>query len=374
MEFENLGFISALREDDQFNVRVINIFSNPENYPSLDFQIARPAFGEILRLFLHLRFIKIFIKFNGDLQKSLVNVFLNFPELLSSYLSREIEATDICFASVRPGNFLGYVHQLARDKQKLFVYHEISKFNEKYLPFFQKLNDYGVYLISAIEKKEYLLQNFSGSKFCEIRQWIYQGQGDFLEMTKPSAKDQVFGTVSRLDYGKNIDLIFSAMSILKRRGKKPKLRLFGDGPELPRLKTLVKSCEIESQVSFMGGFGFDERVQVFKNIDILIVPSLFEGGPITILEAMAAARPIISTNVGDVRNRIIPGFNGLILNSMNSPEELADSMSFYLDHPENIPLHGENSREKYMSEFEEEIGKRLFVDTIRKISKYPVAR
>ncbi len=367
MELENLGFISALQKLEQFQVRVINVFLNPQYYPSPDFQIASPTNGEILHLFLHLRFIKIFIKFKGKFKKSLVNAFLNFPDLFSSYLFREIEKSDVCFASVRPGNYLGYIHEIAKEKEKVFAYHEISKFNKKYLAFFEKLNNYGIHLISAIEKKEYLINNFPDSKFIEIKQWIYKGQNDFLNIQKPTKNDQVFGAVTRLDYGKNIDLIFSALLVLKGVGLKPKLRLFGDGPEAVRLKELVKSKGIEEQVEFHGGFGFNERVHVFKNIDIFLIPSLFEGGPITLLEAMAAARPVIATNVGDVRNRILPGFNGFILESMHSPEELAKAMRFYLDFPENIPMHGEQSRKKYLADFEEELAKSIFVNTMTKL-------
>ena len=367
MELENLGFISALQHQEEFQVSVVNVFLNPQYYPSPDFEIASLTKSETLHLFLHLRFLKIFIKFKGKFKQSLVNAFLNFPDLFSSYLKREIEKSEVCFASVRPGNFLGYIHEIARRKEKVFVYHEISKFNEKYFPFFQKLNHYGFHMISAIEKKEYLVTNFPQSKFVEIKQWIYKGQNDFLTIQKPTKNDQVFGAVTRLDYGKNIDLIFSALLVLKGEGKMPKFRLFGEGPELPRLKELARSKGIEGQVEFLGGFGFDERAEVFKKIDIFLIPSLFEGGPITLLEAMAAARPVISTNVGDVRNRILSGYNGFILESMHSPEELASLMRFYLDFPEKIPEHGEHSRLKYLSEFEEQLAKDTFINSMAKL-------
>ncbi|MEP0710364.1 glycosyltransferase family 4 protein [Algoriphagus sp.] len=368
MELENLGFISALQEQDQFEVLVINLASNPHYFPSLNFQIARPSLGQTLQLFFHLRFIKIFIKFKGKLKESLMNVFLNFPDLLSSFLSEQIQKSDVCFASVRPGNFLGYIHELTEKKQKVFVYHEISKFNTKYLPFFQKLNQYGIHFISAIEKKEYLQANFPDSTFLEIKQWIYHSQNEFLSIPIPDGRQQVFGAITRLDYGKNLDLIFSALVVLKGEGLEPTLRLFGDGPELPRLRELVNSLGISKQVEFLGGFGFDERVEVYRKIDILLIPSLFEGGPITLLEAMAASRPVISTNVGDVRNRISPDYNGVILDSMKDPGELATAMRFYLDHPEEISSQGMNSRTKYLAEFEEKQGKKIFVNAMKKVS------
>lgn len=364
MEIENLGFIAALQEQDRIQVKVLNFYSNPTYFSEQSFPTVHLTFLDIASLFFRIPFLKIFIKFGGNLKKSLVNAFLNFPDLFDSLLNREIKETNICFASIRPGQMLSHIHTLAKTHHKVFVYHEISRFNDKYSSFFARVEKYGSHLISAIEKKEYLQKIYPDSRYFEIKQWIYKGQKAFLNLKIPTKSNQVFGAVSRIDYGKNFDLIFSALVILKREGKLPQFRLFGDGPEITRLKELAKSNEIQSQIEFCGGFGFEQRAEVFSKLDILIMPSLFEGGPLTVLEGMAAGRPIIATNVGDVRNRVQSNVNGFVLDSMESPEELALKMNFYLENPENIAIHGANSREKFLNEFEENRAKNIFIDSI----------
>ena len=364
MEIENLGFIAALQEQDCFQVKVLNFYSNPTYFSEQSFASVHLTIQDKISLFFRIPFLKIFIKFGGNLKKSLVNAFLNFPYLFESLLNREIQDTDICFASVRPGQMLNHFHTLAKAHKKVFVYHEISRFNDKYSFFFAQVEKYGTHLISATEKKEYLLNAYPGSRYFEIKQWIYKGQKAFLNLKIPTKSNQVFGAVSRLDYGKNIDLIFSALVILQREAKFPQFKLFGDGPEITRLEELAKSSGIQSQIDFCGGFGFEQRAEVFSKFDILIMPSLFEGGPLTVLEGMAAGRPIIATNVGDVRNRVQSNVNGFVLDSMESPEELALKMNFYLENPENIAIHGANSREKFLNEYEENKAKGIFLDSI----------
>lgn len=298
------------------------------------------------------------------MDQSLANLALNFPEVLEGFLAKILNSCDLCFASIRPGKLLHLVHDLAVKSQKQFAYHEISKFNPKHFSFFQKVNAYGTFLISGIEKKEDLHQHFPQAKEIEIHQWLYDGQKDFLEITNPNPKRVVFGSVSRLDFGKNFEVVFEALKILKNQGEKPKFLLFGDGQELQKLKQLSVSLEIDSIIDFRGAIKFEERRSVYSELDVFLMCSVIEGGPVSILEAMAAGRPAISTNVGDVRNRIESGFNGYILDSSIDAVELAEKMKNYLIQPDLIIQHGKNSRSKFMKEFNQRKGKETFLKAI----------
>jgi glycosyltransferase involved in cell wall biosynthesis len=364
MELENLGFIAALQQENNLNVRVLNFYINPIYYKNINFKAISLPFYVIVRLFFSLRFLKIYIKSGGKLSQSLANLSFNFPQLLGGFLSAEVSACDLCFMGIRPGNFLHLVHDLAKKEKKAVLYHEVSKFNPKHHSFFEKVNSYGTFLISGIEKKIDLQKIFPMAKTIEINQWLYDGQKVFLQLQEVDPKRMFFGVISRLDFGKNLEVLLEAVAILKNNGENPKLLVFGDGPELEKLKRLVKSLGIESFVEFLGMVKFEDRKNIYEGIDVFVMNSLIEGGPITVLEAMAAARPVISSNVGDVPNRVISGFNGYILNSPSDPNELAEKMSVYLKDPKLTLDHGKNSRLKFIKDFDEQEGKNKFMHAI----------
>lgn len=364
MEIENLGFISTIQNHPNLEVSVLNFYRNPKFFGILGFIPLHLTFLEMVKLFFSMRFLKIFLKSKCKLNQSLANLSLNFPEVLEGFLAKAVASSALCFAGIRPGKLLHLVHDLAVRQRKPFVYHEISKFNNKHHLFFQKLDAYGTFLISGIEKKEDLKQSFPHARVLEINQWLYENEEVFLQIQEPDPKRMVFGTISRLDFGKNFEVIFEALAILKKQGKKLKYLLFGDGPELLQLKQLATSLEIDSIIDFRGAIKFEERSFVYSKFDVFLMCSVVEGGPVTILEAMASGRPAISTNVGDVKNRIESGYNGFILDSPSDAVELAKKMNEYLNNLDLVIQHGKNSRTKFKKEFDQRKAKETFLKAI----------
>lgn len=364
MELENLGFINAVQLQPNLEASVLNFYANPVFFRNLGFKPLKLSFFDLSSLFFSIRFLKIYLKSGLKLDPSLANLACNFPEALEGFLEKAVRSCSLCFVGTRPGKLPHLIHDLAVKHQKPIAYHEISKFNPKHQAFFEKVDAYGTFLISGIEKKEDLLKLFPQANMLEIRQWLYDGQDDFLKIPSPNPDRLVFGTVSRLDYGKNFEVVFEALAILKRQGHILKFLLFGDGPELPKLKQLATTLDIESFVDFRGPVKFENRTSVYATLDVFVMSSIIEGGPVTILESMAAGRPAISTNVGDVRNRIENGFNGFILESLTDPAELAEKMTVYLNQPDLVLRHGANSRSKFMKEFDQIKGKETFLKTI----------
>ncbi len=368
MELENLGFIDAVQEQPNLEVSVVNFYCNPEFFKDLGFISLRLSASEKLRLFFSIRFLKIFLKSGCKMDRSLANLSVNFPEVLEKFLQKALDSCTLCFAGIRPSRLLHLVHDLAVKSRKPFAYHEVSKFNPKHHQFFKKVNSYGTFLISGIEKKEDLLKLFPAAKILEIHQWLYGGQEAFLNIADPDPHRMVFGTISRLDFGKNFEVVFEALAILKKQGKELQFLLFGDGPELPKLKRLASTLDIESFIQFHGAIKLEDRIEVYTQVDVCLMSSIVEGGPVTILEAMASGRPAISTDVGDVRNRIQTGFNGYILESATDPVELAEKMSHYLNQPQLVLQHGKNSRLKFLKEFDQVKGKEIFLKALHHLT------
>ena len=132
----------------------------------------------------------------------------------------------------------------------------------------------------------------------------------------------------------------------------------GDGGERPVLESLVKNYGLDDHVTF---YGMIPNVEIYKYLaqnNIYILMSKNEGLPISIIEAMRAGLPIISTNVSGIPELINPEFNGFLLNP--DVEELTKLLS---DLPKyDWKTMGENSRRRFENEFTFERMEREFCD------------
>ncbi len=90
------------------------------------------------------------------------------------------------------------------------------------------------------------------------------------------------------------------------------LILGGDG-EIDKTRILIKKKGIYNKVKLKGWISGKEKIDAFRNADIYVLPSYNEGLPVSILEAMAAGLPIISTPVGGISEAVIQGVNGYLI-------------------------------------------------------------
>lgn len=91
------------------------------------------------------------------------------------------------------------------------------------------------------------------------------------------------------------------------------LILGGDG-EIDKTHSIIIDKGIDDRVKLMGWLSGQNKIDAFRNADIYVLPSYNEGLPVSILEAMAAGLPIISTPVGGIAEAVIEGVNGYLVN------------------------------------------------------------
>ncbi len=91
------------------------------------------------------------------------------------------------------------------------------------------------------------------------------------------------------------------------------LSIGGKG-ETDRLEEMLHSKNLSGNVNFEGWVVGEKKNELLRNCDIYILPSYIEGLPISILEAMAYGKPVISTNVGGIPEVVLPGKNGWLFN------------------------------------------------------------
>jgi len=133
----------------------------------------------------------------------------------------------------------------------------------------------------------------------------------------------IIGYVGRLSKEKGIKYLINAGKILKERIKYFKILIIGSGPERENLETISLKLGLKENITFTGFLSDVE--QWIQTLDVLVLPSLTEGTPLALLEAMSCAIPVVATNVGGVPEIIESGKNGILVEPRNA-KELADAI------------------------------------------------
>jgi glycosyltransferase involved in cell wall biosynthesis len=152
--------------------------------------------------------------------------------------------------------------------------------------------------------------------------------------------------VARFEMQKDHRTLFSALANLQHLNWH--LALVGDGPKLSVCMDYVATLGLEDRVEFCGRS--TNVALLLHNSDIFVLPSLWEGFPRSILEALRASLPIIATDVGGVKESVRPGFNGFTP-SVSSVDEWVKSLTSLISSPSLCSHYGANSRKLFLSHF-----------------------
>ena len=127
----------------------------------------------------------------------------------------------------------------------------------------------------------------------------------------------IIGFVGYLTEQKGVENLLKAVSLIQNELKnKIKVLIIGDGDKKEELEKMSRELKIDDKVHF---FGFQKNgFRFISMFDIFVLPSLWEGQPNVLLEAMAYEVPIISTRVGGVDEMIEDRRNGILVDAGNA--------------------------------------------------------
>ncbi len=165
--------------------------------------------------------------------------------------------------------------------------------------------------------------------------------------------------VGRLAPEKGISILIKAVAFLKsRQGRDIEVCLVGDGEERPALVQLVKKLGLTDVVAFHGYVSFGEQLFAhYSNADIFVLPSLSEGTPNVLIEAMAFGLPIVASRVGGCEELIKDHVTG-ILTEPGSVQSLQSALQELLDDPglcARLGLAAQSSAREFMMENQQEL-------------------
>jgi glycosyltransferase involved in cell wall biosynthesis len=171
--------------------------------------------------------------------------------------------------------------------------------------------------------------------------------------------------VARLNVLKDHPTAIRAMAQLVTCCPRAKLLLVGDGEERPKIEALVAELGISSQVKLLGTRR--DIAGLLSAADVFLLSSISEGIPLTLIEAMAAGLPCVSTAVGGTPEVIVDGQTGLLAEAANPTDVAAKLKRVVEDHACRTTL-GAAGRARSRSRFSDVQMHRAYQDLYRQLS------
>jgi glycosyltransferase involved in cell wall biosynthesis len=157
---------------------------------------------------------------------------------------------------------------------------------------------------------------------------------------------KIVGTVSRLyEPTKGIKILLEAFNIIQSKVNS-QLLIVGGGKDEKTLKQIA--LKLKTKVFFLGKR--DDVAEILPIMDVFVLPSLSEGFPVVILEAMASGLPVVATDVGGSREVVSDGKTGYIVKAGN-PIKLAEKIKDLLDNDEKRKKFGKEGFRRVKENF-----------------------
>lgn len=134
-----------------------------------------------------------------------------------------------------------------------------------------------------------------------------------------------FAYVGRLKRYKGIDVLIRAVGLMRAQGRAVRLIIAGKGDDRPRLEKLTMSWELADVVEFAGFVSDEQKVHLLRTVWATLYPSPKEGWGITNMEAAACGTPSIASDSPGLRETVLDGETGFLVQH-DSPSEWAARM------------------------------------------------
>ncbi len=151
----------------------------------------------------------------------------------------------------------------------------------------------------------------------------------------------VIGTVSRLDYQKNQDFLINIFPDILRIKSNTVLIVIGEGEKRGEYEELIKKNKLEKHVFLAGAI--PDSARFLKAFDMFVLPSRYEGLPITLIEAAIAGLPVLATNVGG--NPEVLNNSAAQLYALDNKEEFLEKFRILVENKMERMYLGEQNKQ-----------------------------
>jgi glycosyltransferase involved in cell wall biosynthesis len=138
--------------------------------------------------------------------------------------------------------------------------------------------------------------------------------------------------VGRLKKYKSTDHLLEAAGRLKEKGKTFRVKIVGDGDDLPRLREIAGRLGLDGIIEFTGFISEDDKIRLYQESAVLVENSIKEGWGLIVMEANACATPVVAARSPGLVDSVQDGKTGFLYEYGNV-EELAQRLEQLLENP-----------------------------------------
>lgn len=149
---------------------------------------------------------------------------------------------------------------------------------------------------------------------------------------------------------KGLNYLIMALNLVVREKPKVRLIMCGRGPMLPKIYYMVKCLALEKNVIFKSNVNRDKLPHLLGSSQLYVLPSLKEGMPYALLEAMACGKAVIGSNIPGINDVITHGMNGILI-TPRDPKALADAIIMLLEDDNLRTKLGYNARQLIVKKY-----------------------
>jgi glycosyltransferase involved in cell wall biosynthesis len=166
---------------------------------------------------------------------------------------------------------------------------------------------------------------------------------------QPGTRFEIISIGSLQSY-KGFPYLIEACDLLRQKGFPFRCRIIGGGEERPALEKMIASKQLSTQVELLGPQSQDEVLRLLPTAHCYVQPSIItpsgkmEGIPVSLMEALACALPVVATSISGIPELVRPDETGFLVPPAD-PSALADALSTIWENPQQANRLAQNGRD-----------------------------
>ncbi len=265
-------------------------------------------------------------------QPHLIYNFMTYPIVLGTLMGRLV-GVPVCLGSERVMDYEAL--------WRLYLKRLVSLLLDEVTVNSRRTRDYAIRAIGYPPEKVSIIYNG-----LDAAPYLAEIDTTALRHALGLGDSKVIGCVARLSSQKGHPYLLEAFARLQYADLK--LLFVGGGEKEAELRALCRQNGVENRVIFAGNQ--TNVIPYLKLMDIFVLPSLAEGMPNAVIEAMAAGVPVIATNAGGTAELVADQQTGLLVEPANA-DQLHAAIMRLLDNPTLAQQLATNARQKVIAEF-----------------------
>ena len=267
-----------------------------------------------------------------------LNGFRNFHDAAVGYFAKKFDVP--------------YLQQSHGDLPRIMTKRRLKQLSEELYGYRILQNASRVIALNQLEAERYMMLGIPKEKVAIIPNGIDLSEysrlplkGLFKHKYGIPENKKVILYLSRIDKIKGVDFLVQAYAHLMKTMLYTDAILVIAGPDegfLSEVNLLAKSLGVSKSILFTGAIYGEEKLQAYVDSDVYVLPSRYETFPMGLLEAYACCKPVITSNVGGLKDLVIDGNTGFLINE-GEIKLFAEKLHFLLNNNDDakaMGLHG----------------------------------